>query len=204
MLRVALILIAVAQAIIVHGPTSHHLVSRQDVALTDHSRWDPYAAERGTPHRRRILTSVFTPLDQDQRTCEVEIRPYLPPATAEIYSLVLESLEIPGFLIKGFEQETCIPSTAGKRKPLPVIIFSPGISLSRHLSSAQAQSLASQGYVVITIDHPYDATIVEFPDGEVVYGYNLTDYNPATAERAIKVCLSSPVNRRRVQKVPPR
>lgn len=44
-------------------------------------------------------------------------------------------------------------------------MFSPGLSASRLLYSAQARALASYGYIVITLDHPYDALFVEFPDG---------------------------------------
>lgn len=40
--------------------------------------------------------------------------------------------------------------------------------------STSAGDLASQGYVVITVDHPYDAAIVEFPDGSVVRGANFS------------------------------
>jgi hypothetical protein len=38
-----------------------------------------------------------------------------------------------------------------------------------------AQSLASAGYFVVTMDHPYDASVVEFPDGSLVFGQDLTN-----------------------------
>lgn len=67
----------------------------------------------------------------------------------------------------------------------PTVIYWPGFSASKLLASAQAQSLAAQGNIVITVDHPYEATVVEFPDGEVVYGFNMTD---ATPEGATRLC----------------
>lgn len=36
------------------------------------------------------------------------------------------------------------------------------------------EDLARRGYVVVAIDHPYDALVVEFPDGHAVIGLNKT------------------------------
>jgi predicted dienelactone hydrolase len=40
--------------------------------------------------------------------------------------------------------------------------------MSRSLGTAQMEQLASEGYVVVAIDHTYEAVAVEFPDGRVV------------------------------------
>ena len=52
-------------------------------------------------------------------------------------------------------------------------MFSPGAGTSRLYYGALAQSLASSGYAV-TIDHPYDADVVEFLDGTLVFNANIT------------------------------
>ena len=56
----------------------------------------------------------------------------------------------------------------------PLVIFSPGLGNSRHMYNAIAQSVASFGYVVATIDHPYDAEFIEFPDGTIIKAANIT------------------------------
>jgi Platelet-activating factor acetylhydrolase, isoform II len=70
---------------------------------------------------------------------------------------------------------------------LPLLLFSPGAGNSRLLYSALASAVASSGAVVITIDHPYDANIVAFPDGSIVYGTvsdnTTTDIDAALAVR---------------------
>lgn len=48
------------------------------------------------------------------------------------------------------------------------------MAASRQLYSAMAQRVASSGYLVISIDHPSDASIVEYPDGTLVYADNIT------------------------------
>jgi dienelactone hydrolase len=57
-------------------------------------------------------------------------------------------------------------STAEKK--YPVIIFSHGMNSSRFTYTAICQELASQGYVVAAIDHPYWGPGSAFPDGKLV------------------------------------
>ena len=56
----------------------------------------------------------------------------------------------------------------------PIVLFSPGLGNSRLLYSAIAQSIASSGNIVISIDHPYDANVVEYPDGTLVLAANIS------------------------------
>lgn len=191
MLVQLLTLLAVgAQAIVVRGPPGPFPVAHKVVPLIDDSRWDPYAPE-DAPHKRRILTSVFAPLDIDPAQCETETVEYMPPRTVDTYEVVAaQGLGIPGNLMRGYELEFCKVSQEMKltdAPTYPIVIFSPGFSGSRLLSGAQAQSLAAQGNIVITVDHPYEATVVEFPNGDVVYGANITGANPENAEPAVRV-----------------
>ncbi|KAF4988831.1 hypothetical protein FDECE_14905 [Fusarium decemcellulare] len=180
-----------AHAIVVSGPSGPWPVSHQVVELTDESRWDPYAPE-DNQHKRRILASFFIPVHEDQQECEVDKIDYLPPKTAETWAKVASDVGLPSNTFEGFELAFCKP-TSKKQPRYPVVIASPGFSASRLLVSAQAQSLASQGNVVITVDHPYEATIVEFPDGEVVYGATADEINPESAQKAVKVCKPEPL-----------
>jgi dienelactone hydrolase len=45
------------------------------------------------------------------------------------------------------------------------------------------EELASRGFVVVAIDHPHEAAIVEFPDGRVVPGTFVDSSNPRTSTR---------------------
>lgn len=60
----------------------------------------------------------------------------------------------------------------------PLLIFSPGYERTRLLYGALAQAVAKAGYVVVTIDHPYDADIILYPDGKII----TTDTNVTDAE----------------------
>ena len=73
---------------------------------------------------------------------------------------------------------------AGRIQDFPVALFSPGLGNSRLLYSALAQSVASFGNVVVSIDHPYDANVVEYPDGTLVLGSNVS--TEANIDLAVK------------------
>jgi len=50
----------------------------------------------------------------------------------------------------------------------PVLIFSPGGGMVREVYAAQLEDVASHGYVVAAISHPYDAIVTLFPGGRLI------------------------------------
>jgi pimeloyl-ACP methyl ester carboxylesterase len=55
-----------------------------------------------------------------------------------------------------------------KGGPFPIVLFSPSIGGSRYQNTFQLEELASHGFVVVGIDHPYSSGNVVFPDGRQV------------------------------------
>lgn len=53
-------------------------------------------------------------------------------------------------------------------KPAPLLIFSPGGGMVREVYTAQFEDLASHGYVVASVSHPYDAIVTLLPDGKQI------------------------------------
>ncbi|MFG3052476.1 alpha/beta hydrolase family protein [Kitasatospora sp. NPDC048239] len=49
--------------------------------------------------------------------------------------------------------------------PRPVVLYSAGLGDPRTWGTGLVEDLASRGYVVVTVDHTYDASEVAFPDG---------------------------------------
>ena len=83
---------------------------------------------------------------------------------------------IPNGTFESFKLSMCkqSPQLANKMRDFPLVLFSPGAGNSRLLYSAMAQSVASHGYIVVTIDHPYDAAVVEYPEGTLVLAANIS------------------------------
>ncbi len=50
----------------------------------------------------------------------------------------------------------------------PVVIFSPSWTGRRNQNTVQAEELASHGFIVVGIDHPYATEWTVFPDGRIV------------------------------------
>jgi Platelet-activating factor acetylhydrolase, isoform II len=53
-------------------------------------------------------------------------------------------------------------------KKLPVLLFSPGLGMASAAYSVQLEDLASHGYVVVAIDHPYDSPLLALSDGTLI------------------------------------
>jgi hypothetical protein len=51
--------------------------------------------------------------------------------------------------------------------PHPVVLCSPGPQADRAAGTVLVEQSASEGYVVVTIDHTHDAAEVEFPGQRV-------------------------------------
>ena len=152
------------------------------IPMTDTSRLDPFS---NNTKFRQVMVSLFYPVatssDPDvlqkplAEGLAVNLLPYMPPTTAALY----DELVIPaGFPEKTHEQLStrCYLGHAMPARPTsyPLMVFSPGGGASRFSYTTILEDLARQGFVVAAVDHPHDALIVEFPDGEAVLGLNKT------------------------------
>lgn len=189
--------ISLAGALMLPNPTGPYPVSVVVGSLTDKSRIDPYAPSDST-RQRRVMTSLFLPVYSTAVRSKVRTVPYMTPLVAEDYGLLATTIGLPNSTFASFEVNTTqvlggrcsnkSRSTSSARRPrLPLIIFSPGFGQSRLLYGTMARSMASEGYAVVTIDHPYDASVVEFPDGSFVRNANISTDDDAALEQVIKV-----------------
>ncbi|KAJ3549172.1 hypothetical protein NM208_g646 [Fusarium decemcellulare] len=170
-------LLHLGSAVLLPKPSGPYSVALRIHSMTDHHRIDPYAPNH---QKRRILTSIFWPVDVN--SCESKRVHYMPPATAEAYGRQAASMGLSNDTFKSIEMEVCRVSTpsackdqGNQKAKFPVAIFSPGSGNSRLIHNAMARSLASYGHVVVLIDHPYDAAIVEFPDGTIIPGADIPE-----------------------------
>lgn len=181
-------------AILVPGPTGPYSVALKTLPLTDPSRIDPYYSP---DTQRRILLSAFLPVPEVEarKICDKKTVPYMSPAVAKAYGKQAAEAGLPNTTFQMFNLESCKLKKQCKtgqhdRHSFPLILFSPGLGISRELFGARARSLASHGYAVVTVDHPYDANVVEFPDGTIISAANIDDSNTTQVEAALNV--SSP------------
>jgi dienelactone hydrolase len=163
------------------GPYSTLITTTQ---LTDVTRLDPFAP---TNTSRVLMVSVYSPIPSSQCSNLTSIE-YMPDKTANFYDQTYGPVGIPAGTFGSLKLQTCTQIHRKYRaRQYPIVLFSPGLGNSRLEYGAIAQSVASNGYIVISIDHTYDASIVEFPDGSVILAADIgTDeqINFALAVRA--------------------
>lgn len=147
-------------------------VSITSQLLTDSHRYDPFANDG---RRRSIMISIYTPVPNCAR---MVASPYMPTATSQFMDEKFSAYEIPNNTFASLNLSTCEVSqnhkTCAHRK-YPPVIFSPALGTSRFLYSNLLRNIASAGYVVVSIDHPYDADIVTFPNGSSILGVDIPD-----------------------------
>ena len=77
----------------------------------------------------------------------------------------------PGFMLRAYGQVDTHASPAAPlspdRRQWPVVVFSPGYGAPRAFYSSLIADLASRGYVVLALDHPYESALTELADGRI-------------------------------------
>lgn len=97
------------------------------------------------------------------------------------------SAGLPGFLVDGVPRARsrsvfdARPADGGQR--FPVVLFSPGSGGARTQNTAWAEELASHGYVVAALDHPYDSAAVVLADGRTIHAVTASSGDRDTDER---------------------
>jgi pimeloyl-ACP methyl ester carboxylesterase len=157
---------------IIPKPSGPYGVSLRTMKLTDSRRLDPYSP---CAHLRNVMISAFYP-GASVNQCSASFVDYMPPATAAIEDQYYGQYGLPNGTFESLKLSLCKESIhmARQIQDFPIILFSPGLGDSRLLYSALAQYIASFGYLVVSIDHPYDANVVEYPDGTLILGANIS------------------------------
>ncbi|PWY81586.1 PAF acetylhydrolase family protein [Aspergillus sclerotioniger CBS 115572] len=138
-------------------------VTLQASELVDQSRIDPFDPKGG---KRSIMITTFTPVNCGS----VLPTSYIPNATAQYEDNFFQSFGIAPGTFESFRIQTQTQQPSSLQANHPVVLFSPALGTSRLMYTSLLQDIASNGFAVISVDHPYDANIVEFPNGRTVLG----------------------------------
>ncbi|OCL13063.1 PAF acetylhydrolase family protein [Glonium stellatum] len=150
----------------------HFPVSITATQLTDYTRLDPFAPSM---QPRTLMISVFRP---DKHCSNYTSTPYMPSITASYEDMKFSAYGVPVGTFKNLTLRTCIAPSSETRhnsNTFPLVLFSGALATSRYLYNAMAATVSSAGFLVVSVDHPYDTDIVEFPSGKTVLGLNLSD-----------------------------
>ncbi|HYH92201.1 MAG TPA: hypothetical protein VD763_03495 [Candidatus Saccharimonadales bacterium] len=149
----------------VPAPTGQFAVGRTSVLLMDAARDEP-ATPALDDHRRLRLVTWFPAV-----TGTGDPAPYVEDldriADGLIASGSIGSVEALGLgLVRDPARTGATPALA---HPAPVVLLSPGNATNVGFYAALAEDLASHGFVVVGIDHPYQVAAVDLGDAVAVY-----------------------------------
>jgi hypothetical protein len=158
--------ITFAEDVILPIPGGPLQLGTATAVLVDYSRTN-WLANNTSP--RALPISVFYPVGYEPCSGGY-LSEYVPKVVSDFEDNyfkpygVLADIDYAAF--KSQMHHTC--SGSKNQEGYPVIIFSPGYQHTRLLYGALAQAVAKAGYVVVTIDHPYDADIIQYQDETVI------------------------------------
>ncbi|MDA0563691.1 alpha/beta hydrolase [Streptomonospora sp. S1-112] len=165
------------------APTGPYAVGQVDLHLVDPTRGHPWV--EGS-ERRELMATVWYPAAEG---ADGDPAPYASPAAAgrladelEQVGLARDAVDFAGARA-GAVVGAPVAAEAGR---LPVLVYSHGFRQTRYQAAAQLADLASRGFAVVALDHPYESAAVEFPDGRIVRD-TAAGSDPETMREAIAV-----------------
>lgn len=157
------------------GSSTHHWVD------PDRMEW---FTDENPDDNRQIMVQLWYPGKKgirDQQT------PYLDRLDVRAKTMGVAG-GFPSFLVKHVElTETnsflkLVPDDRGA--PYPIIIISHGITGMRQMHTTLAEQFANNGYLVVGLNHSYDANLTIFPDGSMAdYRSNITGHTDSVKIR---------------------
>ena len=154
------------------GTVTYHWVdaSRREVFSTD------------VNVRRELMVQVWYPAS---RGSSLPHAPYVQDAGA-LWAALARLHNWPEFIFGHLKYviTNAIPSApvSDADPDYPVLIFLEGLTGYRQMSTFQVEELVSHGYIVLGIDQPGAAALVDFPDGHQIAGLSKTQMDPLTQQ----------------------
>jgi platelet-activating factor acetylhydrolase isoform II len=141
------------------SPTGKYKVGRMSIQLTDQNRFEVYSTER-KDKKRELVVWIWYPAAP---TSDAKRVIYLPDKWSEADFMLGVKLGTAVFQCHSFENA----AVAESQPTYPVIIFSQaGFSVLSY--SAIIEEIVSHGYIIVGINHTYDAPVTVFSDGRVI------------------------------------
>lgn len=174
----SLLLAKLGEGYLLPTPLGKYNVTMRNEAITDYDR-----------DARALMISIFQPAECANTVPVI----YMPNNTAEYEGKWIEKIfGVPVNLtpllsearLPVCPQNSCLPLPNA-----PILLLSPGYRGSRLYYNFIASAIASEGYTVITMDHPGETNAITYLNGSTAYSYlpdlvNLDDATPLAYIRA--------------------
>jgi dienelactone hydrolase len=152
------------------APSGDYGVGTQVFYWTDSNRLEWFTA--APDDVRRLVVQAWYPINAEAGGSHdrTEFYPYVDHPAQRLAPLA-KQMGLPQFLMAHIQHvatnSLLDAAPAVSLGPLPLILFSHGLGGMRAQNTVQAEELASLGYMVVAVDHPYDAYLTLFADGSM-------------------------------------
>ncbi|GGW58594.1 carboxylic ester hydrolase [Streptomyces lucensis JCM 4490] len=153
-------------------PSGRFAVGTRVVQWTDQRRPESFTTD---PHdRRTVVVQLWYPAQKSPQGAQrAQYLGRTEPEARTVSAALARQVGLPGFLVGGVtrahSRSVFNAPVAGGGGRFPVVLFSPGSGGVRTQNTAWAEELASHGYVVAALDHPYDSAAVVLANGRTIH-----------------------------------
>lgn len=165
--------------------TGKYQIGTNSIAWTDPERIETYASNSN--EKRSVMVRFWYPADYTSCAQPYfylgQKLPYFQKAFAALYNI--PEWATTWLFPNNISTHACIDAPiASTKNKYPVILFSHGLgALPSDMYVAILENLASNGYIVVGIDHPYFNLLTLYPNGTVVTSQPFNDqFNNACAQ----------------------
>lgn len=143
------------------APSGPYAVGSEIFRWVDDARDEPATA--AAEDRRNVVVQAWYPADNrsGRRWVYLDGNGRLPGSVSGL----------PGFLLAEYEHidshASAEVAVARERAQWPVVLFSPGYGAPRAFYTGLVTDLASRGFIVLAVDHPYESGVTELADGTI-------------------------------------
>ena len=145
---------------VLSAPTGPFAVGTEIYRWVDASRDEP--ATENSSDKRNVIAQAWYPAlaPGRERSVYMDGLANLPPTVTLLPRFVMRSYD-------RINTHATLNAEISNQKLWPVVIFSPGFGAPRAFYTGLATGLASRGYVVLALDHPYESAVTQLADGTI-------------------------------------
>jgi predicted dienelactone hydrolase len=167
-----LVIDSILPVFVLPQPSGDYPIGTVTFGLTDDTRNETFT-DAPNDHRR-ILIKAWYPAEE---TVGYAMAPYV-DSPAQFSTGIQRSWGFPPIMTSHFaliKTHSFVNAPLSQASPsYPVVIFSHGYGGLIMQNTVLMEELASNGYIVFSISHSYEAAVTSFPDGSVIYESNDT------------------------------
>ena len=163
------------------APTGNSLIGTSILPLTDTSRKED--AEPGGTHDRELVAQIWYPASPSHNPRA--------PYRRRIETSLASSYQSVDWTHARYDAP--VANTTGG---FPILLYNPGWNGRRTQNTPLVEELASHGYFVVTIDHPYNSGPVALGDGRVIRPVSAPElFDDSTTEEALYAFINKEVEK---------